>query len=369
MFKYLLLCCLFPLQLFSQKSISGTLTDANNNQPISFANVYVDGTTTGIISNVNGYFQLRLNSLPCRLVISHVSYQTEIFNYSSAIDSTIVLNVSLHPREIELEEVNVKDLNQRKKNLEYFYTTFFGTDKWGRLAFLENDSVLFFNSTNYTNHDSTRFNQQWPDDFCVIAKAPLIVKLPLLGYELLMNIEDFQVKYNADNKQFETHCNGYTYFTSIEPDSDFKKRKIIKNRLVVYYNSRLHFYRSLYNRTLMENGYRVLEGIKWDKVDFYNYSELNMDTCMAFGEGYAEIIGLNSKEIYIQYFQNSPGKPTDLTKRESQSYKVSKVYFSKDRCKIFKNGTCPEHSIRFGSVIGDKKVGAILPDDFDPNVY
>lgn len=369
MCKYLIICCLFPLQLFSQKSISGTLTDANNNQAISYATVYVDGTSTGTISNINGYFQLQLNSLPCRLVISHISYQTEIVNYSSDNVFPIVLNVSLHPREIVLEEVNVKDLNQRKKNLEYFRATFLGTDKWGDYAFLENDSVLYFSSTNYANHDSTRFNQQWPDDFSVKAKAPLIVKLPLLGYELLMNIEDFHVKYNADNKQFETNCNGYTYFTSIEPDSEFKKRKIVKNRLEAYHNSRLHFFRSLYNCTLKENGYRVLERLRWDKIEFYDYVELNMDTCMSFDEGYAEIVGLNNKEIYIQYFHNRSGSPTDLTKKVSQLYKVSKVEFLKERCTILKDGTCPEHSIRFGSAIGNKKVGALLPDDFDPDVY
>jgi hypothetical protein len=352
-----------------QRTISGTLADANTSQPIPYATVYVDGSSNGTTSNVDGYFQLQLHSLPCRVVISHISYQTEIVNCLAGMVSPTVFNVSLHPREINLDEVYVKDLNQRKKNLDYFRETFFGTNKWGEFAFLENDSVLFFEAKNYADHDSTRFKQQWPDEFSVVAKAPLLVKLPLLGYELFMNIEHFQVKYNPEHKQFETDCNGYTYFTSVEPDSDFKKRKIMKNRLTVYYNSRLHFYRSLYNRTLEENGYRVLEQIKWDSLDFYDYLVLNTDTCMSFGDGYAEIVGLNDKDIYLQYFYNEIGKPTNLTKREGQSYKVSKIDFLKDRCTILKNGTCPEHSIRFGSVIGDKKVGALLPDDFDPKVY
>jgi hypothetical protein len=208
-----------------------------------------------------------------------------------------------------------------------------------------------------------------PDEFSVIAKAPLMVKMPLLGYELLINLESFQVKYNPDNKQFETNCVGYTYFTSIEPDSESKKRKVIKNRLEAYHNSRLHFFRSLYNRTLMENGYRVHERLKGEKLGFYNYVELNMDTCMTLGEGYAEIVGINNKEIFIQFFNDRTGKPIDLTKKESQLYKVSKVEFLKDRCAILQNGTCPEHSISFGLAIGNKKVGAILPDDFDPDVY
>jgi hypothetical protein len=58
------------------------------------------------------------------LVISHISYQTEIVNHSSDNVSSIVLNFSLIPKEIELDEVHVKDMNQRKKSLEYFHATF-----------------------------------------------------------------------------------------------------------------------------------------------------------------------------------------------------------------------------------------------------
>lgn len=52
--KLLLLLLLFPLVAFAQETITGKVTQAGSNEPLSGANVLVKGTTTGTITNFDG---------------------------------------------------------------------------------------------------------------------------------------------------------------------------------------------------------------------------------------------------------------------------------------------------------------------------
>jgi hypothetical protein len=47
---------------------------------------------------------------------------------------------------------------------------------------------------------------------------------------------------------------------------------------------------------------------------------------------------------------------------------LSRIYFLKDTCIIRADGSRPDNSIMFGPKIGDKRIGAMLPDDFQPDM-
>lgn len=53
---------LFFLSINAQTFIEGNVFDASTKQPISYANIYVNGTTLGSTSDDTGYFQLKLNT-------------------------------------------------------------------------------------------------------------------------------------------------------------------------------------------------------------------------------------------------------------------------------------------------------------------
>ena len=69
------LTLLFPIFIFGQSIISGTVTD-NNGLPISGANVYLEGTYDGASSNENGIFSFETSETGTKvLTISYVSFE------------------------------------------------------------------------------------------------------------------------------------------------------------------------------------------------------------------------------------------------------------------------------------------------------
>lgn len=92
-----------PAEKMQNVRIMGTVTDAATREPIPGANVVVEGTTIGGISDVLGKFSLDVPSENAVLIISYLGYVTErvVLNGRSSID------VNLSPDVKSLEEVVV----------------------------------------------------------------------------------------------------------------------------------------------------------------------------------------------------------------------------------------------------------------------
>ncbi|MDR1813582.1 MAG: TonB-dependent receptor [Tannerella sp.] len=106
-----LLCILmsFPLMVFSQKRISGTVSDATGEAVIG-ANVSEKGTTNGSITDVDGKFTLTVRE-NATLVISFVGYVTQ----EIAVGSQSTLAITLQEDTKALEEVVVVGYGTQKK--------------------------------------------------------------------------------------------------------------------------------------------------------------------------------------------------------------------------------------------------------------
>ncbi|MFH4964677.1 TonB-dependent receptor [Gaetbulibacter sp. M235] len=74
---YLFLLLLFPVVIFAQETITGTVTETGSKDPIPGANVIVKGTTTGTITDFDGNFSLNVVSLPVTIVVSSLGYNTQ----------------------------------------------------------------------------------------------------------------------------------------------------------------------------------------------------------------------------------------------------------------------------------------------------
>ena len=70
----LLLC---PVALFGQHTITGVVLDSLTQEPLPSATVYVNGTTLGTATDVEGRFELKDVRLPATVVFSFVGYQTQ----------------------------------------------------------------------------------------------------------------------------------------------------------------------------------------------------------------------------------------------------------------------------------------------------
>ena len=72
----LLLLTLLPLQAFAQSKASGTVVDEANGEPIIGATVKVKGSSSGVVTDIDGRFSIDI--IPGQtLEISYIGYTTQ----------------------------------------------------------------------------------------------------------------------------------------------------------------------------------------------------------------------------------------------------------------------------------------------------
>ena len=113
---YLLFLSLFFCSLtFAQNSISGTVTDSNN-QPIPGANIKIVGDASATITNLDGSFTLQTSKNPPFVIeITSVGFGTQKINVSSANQR---ISVKLLDEENKLDEIVVSASRTPERVLE-----------------------------------------------------------------------------------------------------------------------------------------------------------------------------------------------------------------------------------------------------------
>lgn len=91
--------------------ITGIITDEQN-QTVIGANVIVNGSTIGTITDVNGFYSIEVPENG-QLKISYIGYQTKIVDVSKGKG---IVNVSIYPSEEVLEELVVVGYGSQKKS-------------------------------------------------------------------------------------------------------------------------------------------------------------------------------------------------------------------------------------------------------------
>lgn len=237
---FLLLVFVLLFTTFSNAQIcKGKVVDLETGEPILYANVFLEGSAIGTLTDVDGNFLLDtkgFSSLP--LIISLMGYETNKFpkNYISE-------NLIIHLKKgVEMEEVKVTvEIKNRKQYIKQFKHEFLGTT--GNAAkceiLNEKDLIPFYNEETRTLH--------------VNSSKPLIIQNNALGYKLLYFLETF--KQSGDRLSFS----GYCLFEEFDFGKKGEKKKAEEKRKLTYADSRLFFMRCLYRGSLAYNGYKMFD--------------------------------------------------------------------------------------------------------------
>lgn len=104
--------CFISLLLFvgycsvnAQTIITGKVTDAENGDPIPFANVVIKGTTIGTPTDFDGFFRIEGEGESDTLLVSYIGYKSKSKIYVKGITQT--LNFQLLPESTQLGDVVV----------------------------------------------------------------------------------------------------------------------------------------------------------------------------------------------------------------------------------------------------------------------
>ena len=95
-----------------QVKVSGTITDAATKEPLVGVNVVLEGTTVGVITDVNGKFNLGVPNLTGTLAVSYIGYVAQ----KIPINGMTTIEISLTAEVQALEEVVVTGYGTVRKS-------------------------------------------------------------------------------------------------------------------------------------------------------------------------------------------------------------------------------------------------------------
>ena len=103
---------------FAQNSsntiIKGTVTDAKTKEPIPYASVALENTTTGTLTDIKGNYNIVTIATSYKIRFSFVGYETETRIFTPG--KTQIINIELNPSTIELNEVIIKPAKKNYSN-------------------------------------------------------------------------------------------------------------------------------------------------------------------------------------------------------------------------------------------------------------
>jgi hypothetical protein len=327
----LLISCCFPLVLVAQ-TISGYVFDESSGEPLESVAVYFDNTTLGTTTNAEGFFSLDYTeAITSTLVFSYLGYQV---HYMADYRNKSEVSMALQVRIDELEEVVIDydDGLTRKQKLQLFRQEFLGKSAYAKSCKIlnEQDIVLRYNKTNKT--------------LLASASKPVVILNKKLNYQISYDIIDFEVQYKyLDFRDDYIRANSVIYQgTSFFRDLNKKNRKRdILTRDRVYRGSVQHFMRSIFNQQLSE-----------EKFDIYVNSFL-----------------VNPWEyIVVSPSENPDFKKVELKNKINILYnkaRQSELQLAVSAFYIDKYGNyLPIQGVLFSGVMGDQRIGDILPSDY-----
>lgn len=342
---FLLFICAYTT--ISSQEISGVVLDQKTNRPIQSVAIYLDNTTKGVITNVNGVFRFDYNEslkhVP--LVISHLGYKKIILeDYKPNVKYKFLLEEDINTLD-EVVLIAKDPYWTRERKLQVFKEEFLGTTDYG-------ESCVILNEDDINLHYDRNTNQLIANSY-----KPILIKNIKLGYKLRYDLKTFHVNYsiyrpksttldNTPPKPVYSRKSSYTAGTTFFSDlSNEIKRKILREREKAYKGSALHFMRSLASKKLEKEKFTIVDKTKDKSIEDYFKIELK------------EINGSLKTEIETAGFK----RLNIVYKKSRQSF----ILFEKSIFTIDGFGNHePNNSIQFGGEMGRKRIGDILPLDF-----
>ncbi len=354
-------CFLMCGTVTSQQSyytVKGKVIDKNNKTPLQGASVFAQNTTFGVASDAEGNFTIKLPIGGYSLVITYTGYETESMRISNSNAQNDNLVIEIGAQQKSLEEVSVAISNEVKDGWEkygvFFTNNFIGQTKFAKQTIIKNPEVLHF----YFSKKRNRLK--------VLAKEPLTVENLALGYSLKFAIDSFTYEYGTNTNLFV----GYPLFEEIKGTPE-QQETWVKNRSIAYKGSMLQFMRSLYNRTLSENGFELQYIVKNNDEETtiplqnlygaINYDKDDSTNTVEFKP--------NQSTLAVIYNKVKPEQAyLDFDQAANKNFQISTLLFAPgESIVIEQNGYYFDQTdITTNGYLGFKKIADMLPYDYSP---
>lgn len=239
---------LFYASSFAQSgtyTITGKVIDGLTRAPMQAASVFAQNTTMGTATGTNGDFTLSLPNGGYDLIVTFTGYETVSRRITTADAGNKDIVIEIRQKENAMEDVVIKASNELKDGWEkygdFFLENFIGKTDNSKGCTIKNKEVLKF----YYYKKRNRLK--------VLATAPIEMENTALGYKLKYTLDSFTHEFGTQASIYT----GYPLFEEMKPIDSLQQSTWQENRLKAYRGSMLHFMRSVYDKTLKEEGFEI----------------------------------------------------------------------------------------------------------------
>lgn len=235
-----LLTGLASLTVAQTTTLTGTVVDAATGKTMPFANVYLNGSTRGTLTNGQG--QYALSGVPLgtvEVVASFVGYQPQRRTLRLDDGQNKRVDFRLNVSDQTLAAVTVRgNLKQFQRQLKQFQRQLFGEPFGGQCQIMNTDVLHFKEERGHLT---------------AIATAPIIVENQALGYRLYYDMLHFDGSYQ------KVYYAGTTRFEELKAADERLANRYQRNRMRAYKGSIRHLMTSLIDSTYEREGFLVYQ--------------------------------------------------------------------------------------------------------------
>jgi len=250
MLKRLFIFLLFiPFTVAAQFHISGRVIDLVTKKPVADASVLLTNSSAGTKANNDGTFTINnVREGQYELIISVIGYET--YHKTVMVNKDVNLgDVGIFQQSILLNEVRIGPDKHWAEHYAHFKKVFLGTTDNSSECDIINPHVLNF------------FNDK--GNFTANAEGFLEIENKALGYRIKYMLVTFSDNANTNRMYYA----GRAFFEDM-PGNKRQLKRWKKNRDLTYFGSDMHFYRSIIDNRVKENGFTVRRLIRRPNPDY-----------------------------------------------------------------------------------------------------
>jgi hypothetical protein len=263
--------------LFSQ-AISGRVLDAKTSEGLPFANVFINNTTLGTVTDTNGDFILNAFNEPgaYELIFSFVGYETYKLKIVVEESPIKVGIIKLVPSEIELNTVEVSSTRDKEweKKLKKFKKIFLGDDQLASACTIINPWVIDFPQDKSGNR------------FLAKASEPIEIENNALGYKVNFYLADFW--HNAS----EYSIVGNALFSQLKNGDAKQIGNWDRNRKNSYQRSVQHLFKSMIEHKIKGSGFTLY-------TDTEDYNNAIVRSSLFYSQVGKTVVALDTSALVV----------------------------------------------------------------------
>jgi hypothetical protein len=346
--------------------VSGKVTDAKTGEALPFTNVFINNTTIGAITALDGIYEIK-GQIPSNieLVASFVGYVTKVVEVNFGNRTSVTIDFLLEPLQSVLSEVELKSRRDRvwERNLSRFEDVFIAVPDdpiAARLVRILNPWVIDFEQVKV---------DKGANYVKATAQEPIIVDNNALGYRIEFYLQDYRWS-KTSSRYF-----GQVFYTEKKPKDEKESELWRENRESSYQGSSRHLIQSIILNQADSQGFRMYESKEYqlERVRTNSFNVEQGESIISFPVDSVRRASLRNgnfrifwpKRVEIHYL-----KKYALNEYYSDFYHpISWIIAPGGYFDVYRDGipAQPTQLVLSGRM-GRQRVGRSLPYDFVPDL-